>query len=147
MNRGCSISIFLLSVALWKDLNPGCKITTLAMDMCLLWSVHPLNRQPKLNWFERVFGNLSTAASLFFPFLNMPLEARYDWAVLVFMSWLHSCHFESAWQGDKIDSKERYEWVLHHSPNLNKFSGCAVIYTLGEGLLSEVPGVPVPGHC
>lgn len=68
----------------------------------------------------------------------MPREAGYDAAVLVFMSWLHSCHFESVWQGDKIDSKEKYEWVLHHSPNLKKFTDCAVIYTLGEGLLSEV---------
>lgn len=34
MNRGCSVSIFLLSLALWKDLNPGCKITTLATAMC-----------------------------------------------------------------------------------------------------------------
>lgn len=56
------------------------------MDMCLLWSVCPLNMQPKLDWFERVFGNHSTAASLVFPFLNMPLKARCDAAVLVFMS-------------------------------------------------------------
>lgn len=108
--------------------------------MCLLQRVCPLNRQPKLAWFERVLGNLSTCCIfVFFPFLNMPLEARYDAAVLVFMAWLHSCHFESAWQGDKIDSKERYEWVLHRSPNLNKFTDCALIYTLGEGLLSQVP--------
>lgn len=141
MNRGCYIWIFLLSVALWKDLNPGYKVIKCdgyAMDVCLLWSVCPLTRQPKLDWFERVFGNLSTAASLFLPFLNMPLKARYDEAVLIFMSWLHSCHFKSAWQSDKIDSKEKYEWVLHHSPNLNKFTDCGVIYPLGEGLLGQV---------
>lgn len=44
MKSGYSISILLLSVASWKDLNPVCKITTLAMDMCLWWSVCPLNR-------------------------------------------------------------------------------------------------------
>lgn len=70
---------------------------------------------------ERVLGNLSTAPPwVFFHVLDLPLKAEYDTAVLVFVSCLHSCHLERAWQGDEIDGEERCEQVLHCSPSLNK---------------------------
>lgn len=43
----------------------------------------------------------------FFPFLNMLLEGMSDAAVPDCMSWLQSCHFESAWQHDKINTTQR----------------------------------------
>lgn len=60
------------------------------------------------------------------------MEAEYDTAVLVFMSCLHSCHFERAWQGDGIDGEERCERVLHCSPSLKKFTERAEAGTLQQ---------------
>lgn len=34
---------------------------------------------------------------------------------------------------------ERCKWVFHCSPSLNKVIDCSIIYTLGEGQLSQVP--------
>jgi len=89
MNRGFSISIFLLFDVLWKDLNPGCKITTLAMDMCLLESICPLNKQPKLDCFERVLGYPPLHCCIF-GFFGVFLICL--WKLGMMQQFLFSCH-------------------------------------------------------